>query len=122
MSETIEKPAKIARQKKSGDTPKRASTPKPRKTGPNLSDFRTWLTELGQPATPTVHVNGILHGNVVLVVDFGVPLAGVKLTPENIADLTVKMKAIVVDMALPKVVSPRVHSDSQNGIWWASLS
>lgn len=101
-----------------GDAVKRPRAP--RRNGPDLSDFKTFLAGLGTVANPTIHVNGAAFPQAVLTVDFGTPLKGTKLTMEQSNELVGRLRKATRDV-LGKEANVRVSNDSHAGIWWTSV-
>jgi len=88
----------------------------------DLAEFRAWLANLDPTIAPSLHINGPAYQNAVLVVDFGQPLKPLRLTTEQSSELVTRIRE-AVRLLVGRETSPvRVHTDSQTGVWHASLS
>jgi len=108
--------------KSQGDKSLDKSVARPKRTKTDeLSEFKAWLTSLELGINPHVHINGPSFLSCVLVVDFGTPLEGIKMSSERSAELFAKMKNITKTV-MNKEVKVSVMNDHNNGIWWTSVA
>jgi len=107
------------RQEKSAE--KRAPRTKRVVSTNEMIDLKQWLIDLNLGVIPTVHVNGPLYTTCVLAVDFGTPLKGIKLTPEQSSELVTRLRG-VTKIVMSKEVKVGVLTDHSAGIWWTTVS
>jgi hypothetical protein len=86
-----------------------------------LENLRNWLStvRLGE-VTPSLKVNGPQHLTAVLVVDVGQPLKQVRLTSEQVLEMSSKMKKAAKEL-LGSNYTLRVTADNTHGIHWVSV-
>jgi hypothetical protein len=83
--------------------------------------LRDWLDSLGLEVNPSIHINGHVYSNALVVVDFGSPIKHVKLSSEQNAELGDRLRLLAKDV-LGREASIRVSHDGPNGVYWASVS
>jgi len=100
------------------DLPKTKKFSRPKTS--EVEDFRNWLTALG--SSPKLHVNGPAYSMAVVTVDFGTPLEeSGKITSDQNAELMSRMKTLTRSLHKAEV-NVRVQNDSNNGIWWTTVT
>ena len=95
-------------------------TPRIKRTGDEMADFKTWLGSLELGVSPTIHVNGAEFTDCVLTLDFGTPLKGIKLTPEQSTEVATRLRN-VTRLVMQKDVKIGVNTDHSNGVWWTNI-
>lgn len=86
----------------------------------DVAELTEWFGTLSLPITPSIKINGPLHPTAVIAVDFGAPLNPVRLTSEQVQDLSGRLRKLTRDL-YSQEVNVRVSSDSQNGVFWSSV-
>ena len=84
-------------------------------------ELRTWLSELNLGVLPTVHVNGSQHPTAVITVDFGSPIPSIRLTGEQMQELSSRLRRLTKEL-VREDANIRIHSDNQNGVHWSVVS
>ena len=84
-------------------------------------ELSNWLAELNLGVVPTVHVNGVGHSTAVIAVDIGSPVPPIRLTSEQMQELTSRLRRLTKELYKDEV-NVRVSSDHQNGVYWSSVS
>jgi hypothetical protein len=85
----------------------------------NIDNFRQWLVALPVNYKPSLKVNGNGYSTAVVVVDFGTPKEGVRLTSEQNSELGARMKELTTTLTGRRSV--RVGYDNNAGVYWTSI-
>lgn len=85
-------------------------------------ELSNWLAELNLGVVPTVHVNGVGHSTAVIAVDVGSPVPSIRLSGEQLQELTARLRRMTKELYNRDDVNVRVSSDHQNGVYWSSVS
>lgn len=88
---------------------------------PDVKDLEDYLTSLELHVKPTIHINGHMHPTAILTVDFGTPLKPIKISNDQIVEMTGKMKKLTREV-LGKDVNISVMPDQANGVFYAKLA
>ena len=92
----------------------------PRWTG-DLVEFKTFLSTIDCEVNPTVHVNGSAYSSAIVTVDFGSPVNQFRLTSDDNAEVTERLRYLARVVVGREAASIRISNDGPNGIFWASL-
>jgi hypothetical protein len=86
------------------------------------NELRKFLASLDTGVDPDLHINGSHFTNAVVVVDFGTPLKPIKLSTEQSADLSARLRKLTRELYGNREVNVRINSDYQNGIYYTSIN
>ena len=93
----------------------------PRYAG-DLADLSTFLATIECEVNPTVHVNGSAYASALAAIDFGSPLNQFRLTSDDNAELTDRLRRLARAIVGRENANIRISHDGQNGIFYASLA
>lgn len=87
----------------------------------DLAEFNTFLSTIECEVKPTIHVNGSAHSSAIVTVDFGSPIEQFRLTSDDNADVTERLRHLARTIVARDTVNIRISYDAPNGIFWASI-
>lgn len=90
-----------------------------------IADFvrplRDLVDSFGLHVTASIHVNGPSTDAAIIVVDFGSPIAQVRLNSEQSGELAARLRRLTKEFYQGEV-NVRVGVDNQNGVHWSALA
>jgi type IV secretory pathway ATPase VirB11/archaellum biosynthesis ATPase len=86
------------------------------------SALHQFITDLNLKAVPSIHINGPAFASAIVTVDFGAPLEPVKLTSDENAEISERLRELTRTV-ISREVPVQIETDTKNGlVYWSRLS